>query len=90
MARARFLVVGMVQGVGYRWFVRRAALRLGLCGYAENLPDGRVEVVVEGEAASIEELSLELKRGPSLAQVDRVEKHNLPHEVSVPKNFETR
>jgi len=90
MARARFLVVGMVQGVGYRWFVRKTALRLGLGGYAENLPDGRVEVVVEGEAAGIEELSLELRRGPSLAQVDRVEKHNLPHEVSVPKNFETR
>ena len=90
MARARFLVVGMVQGVGYRWFARKTALRLGLSGYAANLADGRVEVVVEGEAASIEALSLELSRGPSVAQVDRVEKHDLPHEVSIPKGFETR
>ena len=42
------LVSGRVQGVGYRWFVRRLAREAGLAGSATNLPDGRVEVVLEG------------------------------------------
>ena len=44
----RFLVSGVVQGVGFRWFVARHARALGLGGYARNLPDGRVEVVAAG------------------------------------------
>ena len=90
MARSRFLVTGMVQGVGYRWFVRRAAVRLGLAGYARNLPDGSVEVGVEGAEGSLEAFVLELERGPLLARVDRVEKRDLPHEVPLPKDFETK
>jgi acylphosphatase len=42
------VVSGHVQGVGYRWFVRELASAAGLAGSATNLPDGRVEVVVEG------------------------------------------
>ena len=42
------LVSGHVQGVGYRWFVRGLASNAGLAGRARNLPDGRVEVVLEG------------------------------------------
>ncbi|MGY1739832.1 MULTISPECIES: acylphosphatase [unclassified Blastococcus] len=42
------LVSGLVQGVGYRWFVRGLAVDAGLAGSARNLPDGRVEVVLEG------------------------------------------
>jgi acylphosphatase len=42
------LVSGHVQGVGYRWFVRRLALEAGLAGSATNRPDSRVEVVLEG------------------------------------------
>ena len=50
MTRARRspLVSGHVQGVGYRWFVRGLAPAAGLAGSARNLPDGRVEVVLEG------------------------------------------
>jgi acylphosphatase len=43
------LVSGHVQGVGYRWFVRGLAQASGLTGWARNLPDGRVEVVLEGD-----------------------------------------
>jgi acylphosphatase len=68
----RFLVRGAVQGVGYRAFTRREALRLGLSGYAENLPDGRVEVVAVGNAASIEALETALRRGPAYSRVDSV------------------
>ena len=46
--RAVAVVTGHVQGVGYRWFVRSLAEAAGLAGSARNLPDGRVEVVLEG------------------------------------------
>jgi acylphosphatase len=47
------LVSGHVQGVGYRWFVRSQATAAGVAGSAENLPDGRVEAVLEGPAAAV-------------------------------------
>jgi acylphosphatase len=72
-ARATVLVAGRVQGVGYRAYARRLALDHGLAGYAENLADGRVEVVLEGERAEIEHLLERLKFGPAHASVARVE-----------------
>ena len=47
------LVSGDVQGVGYRWFVRGRASAAGLAGSARNLPDGRVEVVLEGDDGGV-------------------------------------
>ncbi len=67
------LVSGRVQGVGYRAFARRKAEELGLSGYAENLPDGRVEVVAEGEEEDLKVFLEFLKRGPRLAEVRAVE-----------------
>ncbi|MCX8191614.1 MAG: acylphosphatase [Nitrososphaerales archaeon] len=55
MERAKIVAEGDVQGVGYRYYVGRLAWRLDLKGYVTNLPDGRVEVVVEGEKSKIEE-----------------------------------
>ena len=57
-------VRGLVQGVGFRWFARMRALELGLVGSAENLPDGRVLVVAEGDRAACEQLLADL-RGPN-------------------------
>jgi acylphosphatase len=54
--RLRAVVRGEVQGVGYRWAVQRQANRLGLSGYAENLPDGSVRVEAEGDPARLDEL----------------------------------
>jgi acylphosphatase len=68
----KFLVSGMVQGVGYRWFVARHARSLGLSGYARNLPDGRVEVVVQGPEGALPDLEQLLRDGPPNAKVDRV------------------
>jgi acylphosphatase len=67
------LVSGRVQGVGYRAFARRHALELGLAGYAENLPDGRVEVVAEGDRAELQHYLRLLQRGPVHARVQAVE-----------------
>lgn len=66
-------VSGVVQGVGFRWFVREQARRLGLAGWVRNLPDGSVEVAAEGEAKQIELFRTELQRGPRGAAVEQLE-----------------
>ena|SRR5690348_594604 len=71
--RARILVVGHVQGVGYRAFAARTAARLDLVGGVRNLDDGRVELDVEGKRTVIEVLVHELKTGPPAARVTRTE-----------------
>ena len=71
--RLTALVSGQVQGVGYRFFVQRKAQDLELHGYAENLLDGRVEVVAEGFTSDLERLVHWLKQGPPHARVDSVE-----------------
>lgn len=71
-ARANLVVSGMVQGVGYRFFVERVATRYGLTGWVRNRPDGRVEVEVEGERGLINALIEELKVGPRSAYVAAV------------------
>ena len=68
------VVSGHVQGVGYRWFVRELANAAGLSGSASNLPDGRVEVVLEGpdDAVSAVVDALDGPRAPgSVSRVDR-------------------
>lgn len=67
--RAEILVNGLVQGVGYRYFVLREARRLDLNGFSENLFTGEVLTVVEGEQALIEDLINKLKVGPIHAAV---------------------
>jgi acylphosphatase len=68
----RFYVSGAVQGVGFRFFVERAAARLGIAGYVKNLFDGRVEVYAIGSVDRLADLKSELSRGPRIASVDRV------------------
>jgi acylphosphatase len=63
----------VVQGVGFRWFVREKARRLGLSGWVRNVADGSVEVVASGEQGQIDLLMGELKKGPPGAVVDRIE-----------------
>jgi acylphosphatase len=63
------VVRGRVQGVGFRWFVRAAARRLGLSGWVRNLGDGAVEVAADGAAESIEAFRRALREGPAGATV---------------------
>jgi len=74
----RFVVRGRVQGVGFRFFVERHAQRLGLRGYAKNLADGTVEVIVAGKAPLIDELAGHLYQGPRLAYVAGVHQEDAP------------
>jgi acylphosphatase len=86
----KFLISGLVQGVGFRWFVARHARALGLVGYARNLPDGRVEVMVSGPEESLPALEQLLQAGPANAQVERVERISEPGPVLVGRSFDIR
>ena len=68
-AAAHIVVKGLVQGVGFRFFVYNLGIKLGLRGYVTNLSNGDVAVTAEGHRSSIEELIKELKIGPRAAHV---------------------
>jgi acylphosphatase len=68
----QFYVSGTVQGVGFRFFTERVAVRLGVAGYVKNMFDGRVEVYAIGNPAQLDALKRELQRGPRMAGVDQV------------------
>jgi acylphosphatase len=72
-SRLTVLIRGTVQGVGYRDYVRRHALDLGLAGHAENLSAGRVEVVAEGPRDDLEHFLGRLRKGPLHAEVEGVD-----------------
>lgn len=69
-------ISGRVQGVGFRWFIREEARRLGLAGWVRNLPTGDVELVAEGSPASLDVLARLIGKGPPGARVELV--HRLP------------
>jgi len=71
--RLEATVHGRVQGVGFRWFVRRNAARLGLVGWVANELSGSVRVIAEGESAAVDQLLLDLHGGPPGAEVDHVD-----------------
>ncbi len=71
--RARNVVHGRVQGIGFRAFAARAASDLRLFGGVRNLPDGQVEVEVEGERSVIKALEQQLRIGPPAARVTKIE-----------------
>jgi acylphosphatase len=76
--------------VGFRWYVYREADKLGLGGFAHNLPDGSVEVVSEGPEKALEVLESVLRRGPPTARVESLEGFDVPAGLDVPKVFDIR
>lgn len=73
MKRVRILVLGEVQGVGFRFFTQHAAQQQGLTGFVKNCPDGSVVLEAQGPETAVEELVRVLEQGPRLAQVERVQ-----------------
>ncbi|MEM0117624.1 MAG: acylphosphatase [Conexivisphaerales archaeon] len=71
--RVKLKIYGIVQGVGFRYFVRRQAIALGLAGYARNMPDGSVEVALEGEDEAVDMAVDACRIGPPSSTVTRVE-----------------
>ncbi len=71
MLRAHVRVEGKVQGVYYRAHARDKATRLGVTGWVRNLPDGSVEVVIEGNEPSVRAMLEWCRNGPARAEVVR-------------------
>lgn len=66
---AHIVIRGVVQGVGFRYFVYRVAVRFGLGGWVRNLYNGDVELLAEGERSLVEELIKDVTIGPRSAHV---------------------
>lgn len=82
-----FYVSGVVQGVGYRYFAQRVAVRIGVTGYAKNLSDGRVEIYAIGSSSQLCQLRPELERGPQGASVTEVVDEDAAIEERYAKHF---
>lgn len=67
--RVHIIVEGLVQGVGFRWFVYRKAEALGVTGWVKNLYNGNVEIEAEGDRSRLEEFINDVKVGPRSARV---------------------
>ena len=76
----RVWVSGDVQGVGFRYFTKLRARELGLSGWVQNLPDGRVEVWVEGPEAPVASMLDWLRSGPPSARVRELEQREVAPE----------
>lgn len=74
----RLVIHGRVQGVFFRDSMRREATRLGVSGWVRNRADGTVEAAVHGEPCAVEAIVNWARRGPDLAQVERVDME--PHQ----------
>lgn len=66
-------ISGHVQGVGFRYYTRKNAMELGITGWVKNLPDGRVEAVLQGPKEHVCSLITRIKKGPIYSSVSRVE-----------------
>jgi len=88
--RRRYRVHGDVQGVGFRHFTWRLATRLRLTGWVRNLSDGSVEALAEGDPADLDRFETELRRGPPMASVSKLECADAPPENERLNSFEIR
>ena len=69
MKQAHIFVSGFVQGVGYRWFVKKNGRKLGIKGWVRNLPDRRVEALLQGNEEALKQLIKRCNKGPFLSEV---------------------
>ena len=72
MISVKGFVAGRVQGVGFRYFVKRSADSASLSGYVRNLSDGRVEFLLQGDRAPVDSVVEKIQTGPDYAQVSEI------------------
>ncbi len=89
MKQVHIFISGNVQGVGYRYFIKSAALQNGIAGWAKNLPGGRVEAVLQGEEKALEKVLEKCRKGPFLAEVKDLDS-NWEEVTEALGNFEVR
>lgn len=80
MATFEFIVSGIVQGVGYRYYTLRMAERLGIRGWVRNLPNGEVQVVASADDGALEQFEQLLLEGPRMSRVTGVQRLPAPDE----------
>jgi acylphosphatase len=83
----RWVVEGLVQGVGFRWFIHDRAMGLGVRGWVRNLEDGAVEVVGLASPDTMAEFDEIVRRGPPGAHVIQITTNDVPHEIVDTKSF---
>jgi acylphosphatase len=83
----RYFVSGIVQGVGFRFFVQREAAKLHVGGYTRNLADGRVEVLAIGSPEQLDAMKRALERGPRFSRVSSVQEEEAQHSPQYAKVF---
>lgn len=76
-----YRISGRVQGVGFRWWTRDTASRLGVSGTVRNALDGSVEIVAAGPAAALARFEEALRAGPRIAEVGSIESMEPPGPV---------
>lgn len=86
--RVHVFISGFVQGVGFRYFLKRQAGRLGLNGFVRNTIDRRVEAVFEGEKENVDEIIEICRKGPFLAEVENIEVKWESSQKDTPSSFE--
>ena len=69
MKQLHCFISGRVQGVGFRYWTKRQAKKLGIKGWVRNLPDGKVEVMAQGSEESLQKFKKLLAEGPFIAEV---------------------
>ena len=90
MPTLQLRIVGMVQGVGYRYALEREAAQLRITGWVRNRRDGSVEAVAQGPAEALDALAAWARRGPPAAQVTGVTASVLEDHDGTYERFEIR
>lgn len=71
--KQHWIVHGLVQGVGFRYFVRSTAIGIGVKGWTRNLPDGTVEIVLEADQPRVDQLRDTLFQGNGHCRVEKID-----------------
>ncbi len=88
--RIHLVIRGRVQGVGFRWFARRAARSLGLAGWVANQPDGSVRLAAAGPQGQLDQLVTALRAGPPSSRVEALDPDPAAPAGDLPDPFQIR
>lgn len=83
----RYIITGRVQGVGYRRFVEREAVNLGITGWVRNLAHGEVEALALAERPVLSDFEERLRKGPMFAKVREIQSEDLLDYTKLPDAF---
>ena len=80
MKTLKVKIIGTVQGVFFRKFVKEIAEELKVRGYVRNLEDGNIEIVIEGRDEKVNEMLSRCKKGPNHSEVKEIETEEIKHQ----------